>query len=64
MCFVDSVVKLFGSPSVIHSYSKLGIDTFYKSSKIQPNMLRPFALPRSRRPQPTSLEKVGSLSFG
>ena len=42
----------------------LGIDTIDKRSKIQPNMFSPFGLPRSRRPQPTSPEKVGSFLFG
>jgi len=44
--------------------TKFGIDTFLNRSKIQPNMFSPFALPRSRRPQPISCEKVGSFSSG
>lgn len=30
------------------------IDTFYFSGRIPPNMVYRFALPRSRRPKPTS----------
>jgi hypothetical protein len=40
------------------------IDSFYISSRIAPNMCTAFALPRTRRPKPTSLQKVGSFLFG
>ncbi len=30
------------------------IDTFHFSGRIPPNMYYPFALPRTRRPKPTS----------
>jgi hypothetical protein len=40
------------------------IDSSHISSRIPPNMDYPFALPRSRRPKPTSSKKVGSFSFG
>jgi hypothetical protein len=40
------------------------IDTSHFSSKIPPNMYSLFVLPRTRRPKPTSQEKVGSFLFG
>lgn len=35
------------------------IDSFHISSRIPPNMFTAIALPRTRRPKPTSFEKVG-----
>jgi len=40
------------------------IDSFDIDSRIATNMDYPFALPRTRRPKPASLEKVGSFLFG
>jgi hypothetical protein len=39
------------------------IDSFPIGSRIAPNMFNLFALPRSRRPRPTSFPKVGSFLF-
>ncbi len=40
------------------------IDSFHITSRILPNMLIVFALPRTRRPKPLLLEKVGIFLFG
>ena len=49
---------------VFQNWSFKIIDSFCISSRIPPNMYYPFALPRTRRPKPTSFEKVGSFLFG
>lgn len=38
------------------------IDSFHIGSRIAPNMVYPFAFPRTRRPKPTSLGE-GWVSF-
>jgi hypothetical protein len=39
------------------------IDSFHISSRIAPNMFIAIALPRTRRPKPTSLRRLGVFCF-
>ena len=40
---------------------RFSIDIFFMGGRIPPNMHSLFALPRSRRPKPTSLRRLGAF---